>query len=68
MFAIPYYFDCTLQIFKKYHNEYINNFVKLSMDTLKEMKKNEEISKEKNYLTEIFTIIKDYIDGGKTHD
>mgnify|MGYP003317014025 CR=1 FL=1 len=47
MFAIPYYFDCTLQIFKKYHNEYINNFVKLSMDTLKEMKKNEEISKEK---------------------
>ena len=47
MFLIPYYFDCTFIIFKKYHQEYINTFIKLSMDTIKEMKKNEEISKEK---------------------
>ena len=47
MFTIPYYFDCTYEIFKKYHQEYINTFIKLSMDTIKEMKKNEEISKEK---------------------
>lgn len=44
---IPYYFDFTLILFKKYHQAFINTFVELSIESLNELKKKQDISEEK---------------------
>lgn len=44
---IPYYFDLTLIIFKKYQPTFVNTFIDLSIQTINEMKKNENIVDEK---------------------
>ena len=59
MFAIPYYFDATLVIYKKYQKDYMDSFISLSLETLKMMKQNEEITKEKE------KEIKDFLDKQK---
>lgn len=60
---IPYYLDATMILFKKYHKSYADTFLKLSIESLEELKKQQKISPEKE------KEIKDFLNGQKEdHD